>query len=63
MRNEIENNAAKFVEIKKIIRITYTVRQQIRLYKRNSKFLERQRLLNLTQVKQEIGIHITSKSD
>lgn len=63
MRNEIESNAAKFVEVKRIMRITYIVCQQIRLYKWNSKFIERQRLLNVTQVKQKIGIHITSKND
>lgn len=61
MRNEIKNNAAKFVAVKRIIRITYTVCQQIRLYKWNSKFLERQRLLE-TQVKQKTTIHITSKN-
>lgn len=33
MRNEIESNAAKFVEVKRIIRITYIVCQQIRLNK------------------------------
>lgn len=33
MRNEIKSNAAKFVAVKRIIRITYTVCQQIRLYK------------------------------